>query len=289
MLIGTLDKWADSLNKLLVFDKRHWQRILMIDSDATLLKSMDELFFMPSQPAILPKAYWHWPRKLASHIMLIEPSREENERVRKAIDKAPYGVYDMEIMNDLYGRKEDCVVLPHRKYALLSGEFRAKNHDAYLGKGVKWDAKQVWDEAKIVHFSDHPLKKPWEAQWEDVKDYQPDCEDDGNCVARDIWLTLYSDYWKKAKVCCALSLRIADADLIRISAGSNMAAFQLNSELDRGEPGKVARTFLSVVRQSQRTVYMCSLSRHVEVFSHSSSSVAESQSAMLLLIKTFES
>lgn len=168
---------------------------------------MDELFFLPSQPAIMPRAYWLDQRNpiLSSHIMLLEPSQTEFHRVQEEIAGAAFGVYDMEIMNKLYGRRKDCVVLPHRKYALLSGEFRRKTHRQYMGDDA-WDAKAVFDEAKIIHFSDDPLAKPWDAQWEDVKDYQPACDEQGDCQARDIWLTLYSDYWKRAKVSQSLLL-----------------------------------------------------------------------------------
>lgn len=133
--------------------------------------------------------------------MLIEPSREQHVRVKQAIAEADYGITDADIMNDLYGRRKDCVVLPNRKYALLSSEFRKKNHDAYLGKGTKWDAQKVFEEAKVVSFSDNKLGRPWEAQWEDVKDYMPDCGGRQDCAERNIWTMLYSNYWKKAKVC----------------------------------------------------------------------------------------
>jgi hypothetical protein len=163
---------------------------------------MDELFFLPPQPAVMPRAYWLDQKKpiLSSHIMLLEPSREEFQRVKAAIDDAKFGEYDMEIMNKLYGRRKDCIVLPHRKYALLSGEFRRKTHNQYMD-GEPWDAKAAFDEAKLIHFSDDPLDKPWMAKWDDVKRFMPDCEENGDCQARNIWLTLYSDYWKRAKVC----------------------------------------------------------------------------------------
>lgn len=160
---------------------------------------MDELFFLPSQPAAMPRAYWLDQPMLGSHIMLLEPSNKDFDLVKKEIENADFGVYDMEIMNKLYGRRKDCVVLPHRKYALLSGEFRRKTHRQYMGDDT-WNARDAFDEAKLIHFSDDPLPKPWAAQWEEVKDHQPKCEKNGNCDARDIWLTLYSDYWTRAQV-----------------------------------------------------------------------------------------
>jgi hypothetical protein len=166
---------------------------------------MDELFFLPSQPVVMPRAYWLEKGKpmLSSHIMVLEPSTLEFKRIEKEIKNAVYGVYDMEIVNKLYGRRKNCIVLPHRRYALLSGEFRSRHHGQYLGNDI-WDPKTVFEEAKLIHFSDDPLPKPWEATWDQVKEAQPLCDNDGvspkDCQARHIWLTLYSEYAKRAKV-----------------------------------------------------------------------------------------
>ncbi|TVY73209.1 Glucose N-acetyltransferase, partial [Lachnellula suecica] len=180
--------WASSYTKLLVFNQTSYSRLLVLDSDATLLAPLDELFFVPSARAAMPKAYWLEKPLLSSHIMLVEPSAAEFARVEKAISKAEQGTYDMEIMNSLYG--SDCVVLPHRKYALLTGEFRKTEHEAYLGPGVKWDAGVVRAETKYIHFSDNPLPKPWvEPNTYELQGTRPLCEPEADgkvdCRGRD--------------------------------------------------------------------------------------------------------
>jgi len=157
----------------------------------------------------MPKAYWLEKPTLTSHIMVITPSTEEFTRVEQAVVKATDGVYDMEIMNSLYGN--DCVVLPHQKYALLTGEFRKDDHSAYLGSdGAKWDAGIVRSEAKYVHFSDDPLPKPWmKHKAKDWDNMRPLCETgiDGkvDCRSRDIWGEFYDDFKIKRKVCCGFA------------------------------------------------------------------------------------
>lgn len=136
--------------------------------------------------------------------MLIQPSPPEYWRVQKAMEKARLGYYDMEIMNKLYGR--ECLVLPHQPYALLTGEFRAESHEKWLkgGKQEVWDPELVRKEAKVVHFSDAPMPKPWLATRKQMEKYQPKCvggvgfEED--CRARDIWLGLYTDFKDRRKV-----------------------------------------------------------------------------------------
>ncbi|EHL01420.1 putative Glucose N-acetyltransferase 1 [Glarea lozoyensis 74030] len=77
-----------------------YTRIIILDSDATLLAPLDELFLLPPSTATMPRAYWLDKPTLASHIMVITPSAAEFARVQKEIDKAGLGVYDMEIANE---------------------------------------------------------------------------------------------------------------------------------------------------------------------------------------------
>jgi alpha-N-acetylglucosamine transferase len=196
--------WADSYTKLLAFNQTQYDRVLVLDSDATILQPMDELFFTPSNPATMPRAYWLSKPLLTSHIMLLEPSAHEFSRVQKAIWKAGRETYDMEIINDLY--RGSCAVLPHQKYALLTGEFRRTEHKQYLaGSGEDWDPEKVRREAKYVHFSDHPLEKPWveseDWKWEEAI---PKCVEPAvgfeECRARDIWVELYDDFLERREV-----------------------------------------------------------------------------------------
>jgi len=195
--------WADSFTKLLAFNQTQFQRVLSLDSDATVLQDMDELFFLPSSPVAVPRAYW-LDHKLATHLVLVEPSEFEFERVVKAFANRADDEYDMEIVNRLYG--EDCGIIPHRKYALLTGEFRSDSHRKYLGSEEEvWDPERVLEEAKYVHFSDWPLPKPWmphsKTQEEEL---QPECHptsEGEDCRDRDIWLGLYADFRRRRDLC----------------------------------------------------------------------------------------
>ncbi|RTE81857.1 hypothetical protein BHE90_003587 [Fusarium euwallaceae] len=200
--------WADSYTKLLAFNQTQYSRVLSIDSDTVLLDEMDDLFLLPSVTVALPRAYWLYPDKeiLAAHVMLIEPSKTEFDRVQAKIDSAPSEVYDMEIINSLY--RESALILPHRRYAMLTGEFREHSHAKYLGSDVEvWDPAVAYSEAKLIHFSDWPLPKPWRPIMEEQRlEIQPDCTNrtDGteDCTARTIWNSLYTDFKKKREEVC---------------------------------------------------------------------------------------
>ncbi|RMJ18837.1 hypothetical protein CDV36_001482 [Fusarium kuroshium] len=205
---GAERTWADSYTKLLAFNQTQYSRVLSVDSDTVLLQDMDELFLLPPVPVAMPRAYWLWPDRetLAAHIMVIEPSHVEFERAMDKTNSASGREYDMEIINSLY--HDNALVIPHRRYAMLTGEFRSDNHTKYLGSEVEvWDPAMAYSEAKLIHFSDWPLPKPWlPISKEQRAKFQPNCINtaDGteDCTARTIWNSLYTDFKKKRKQVC---------------------------------------------------------------------------------------
>ncbi|MCJ1467593.1 N-acetylglucosaminyltransferase [Pseudocyphellaria aurata] len=137
-----------SFAKFLAWDETDYDRILHLDSDVTMLRHLDEVFLVPKAPVAMLRAYWKLPetRALTSLLVLLEPSATEFERL---MDEARgQGDYDMEILNRLYG--DSALVLPHRQYGLLTGEFRSNEHKNYLGNGhEEWDAEKVISAASL--------------------------------------------------------------------------------------------------------------------------------------------
>ncbi|KAF4948017.1 hypothetical protein FGADI_10012 [Fusarium gaditjirri] len=194
--------WADSYTKLLAFNQTKYDRVLSIDSDSLLLQAMDELFFLPAAPVAMPRAYWISPEKiLSSQLMLIQPSDTEFSRIMERVQSVKPGEYDMEIVNQLYG--DSALIFPHRRYDLLSGEFRNDKHAHYLGSELEtWDPAAAYSEAKLIHFSDWPLPKPWKPVLEEDRlAAQPNCSrttsGEEDCTARIIWNSLYTDFRAK--------------------------------------------------------------------------------------------
>ena len=168
---------------------------------------MDELFLLPGCPVALPRAYWmdREAHVLSSQLVLLEPSAFEFSRVMHATQTKGENDFDMEIVNALYGAS--AMILPHRPYNLLTGEFRASNHAAYLGNDLeKWDPATALAAAKFLHFSDWPVPKPWIEMPDALREEkQPNCEPDegmggADCRARDIWLGLYADFRRRRQV-----------------------------------------------------------------------------------------
>ncbi|KAK3074500.1 hypothetical protein LTR53_002982 [Teratosphaeriaceae sp. CCFEE 6253] len=226
--------WDTSITKLRAFELTGYDRVLHLDSDITLFDNLDELFMLPKTPVAMPRAYWtdsppaQWP--LTSLLILLEPNAAElkgmlatlrswwiNSEQLHTHDKS----YDMELLNFRFGAS--AMVLPHRPYALLSAEFRQHDHAAYLGTinapaslKTTWDSDAVLKEAKLVHFSDWPLPKPW-VMWphDGVVEVQPNCTSlhggAYSCREREVWKGLYDDFRRRRKEICRL-LSVAAPD-----------------------------------------------------------------------------
>ncbi|KAL4951037.1 hypothetical protein BDW69DRAFT_196775 [Aspergillus filifer] len=169
---------AESYTKLLAFNQTQYDR-----------HSVD-LFLSPSAP-----------HTFTSLLLLIQLVDFEFERIQSAMANAGPSDYDIEIMNTLY--KNNAMVIPHRPYTMLSGEFRATSHEVYLGHNVKdRDPKKEFEQAPFVHSSDWPLPKPWaQADEGTLAQHQPPClgYEDGNvdCNNHEIWTGLYEVFRKR--------------------------------------------------------------------------------------------
>ena len=198
----------------MAFSLTYYDRVIALDSDITLLASLDELFLLPPTPIAMPRAYW-WPTEpppLTSLLMVITPDEAEFNRFKKTISGGGHPElvdahkFDMELINERF--EQNAMVLPHRPYALLTGEFRKHNHSAYLGNTFEeWSAEKAVKEAKLVHFSDWPLPKPW-IMWpmQGLAEVQPDCNGDReeSCEDRKVWKGLYEDFRRRRKDVCRL-------------------------------------------------------------------------------------
>ncbi|ESZ91868.1 hypothetical protein SBOR_7733 [Sclerotinia borealis F-4128] len=215
----TADEWAESYTKLLAFNQTSYEKLLVLDSDSTVLKPMDELFLAPmsdSTQLLAPRAYWLDAQgipQLSSHIMLIKPSAIEFERLEIEIQNAGVGTYDMDIINSVFTQQKDsCGLLDHQIYALLTGEFRrpVTKHKGFWGKGHEtdiWDPERVFKKSKFVHFSDWPMKKPWQLQDMEWVGKGPKCvpvTEGDDCRGRDIWDGLYKDFRERRVAICGL-------------------------------------------------------------------------------------
>ena len=167
---------------------------------------MDELFFLPTSPVAMPRAYWLDRFYLSSLLVVIEPSVESWQRVQSAMENHEGHDYDMEILNKVFG--DSAIVIPPRRYALLSQTFGHEDaeREAYLGSpSEEWNARKLLEESKFIHFSDWPLPKPWlKATEKQIAEQQPPCrsvpEGKSDCTDQEAWLKLRNDFSERRLV-----------------------------------------------------------------------------------------
>jgi len=230
---GDDETWDASINKLHAWNEGEYDRVIHLDSDTALLQNIDELFFLPlsrGSPVAMPRAYWRLDEpeaqggghRLTSLLIVLEPLAQEAEALwdmatgldnNSYSDLQPNALFDMELLNRRYF--ESALTIPHRPYGLVTGEFRRpgkNNHTRYLGNDHElWDPHAALQEAKLVHFSDWPLPKPW-ILWPNnlMREMQPECEFDTGtanergCEDRKVWKGLYDDFRRRRKDVCKL-------------------------------------------------------------------------------------
>ncbi|KAM0476368.1 hypothetical protein ACHAPX_006279 [Trichoderma viride] len=81
-----LAKARDEYGVKLVPIQTQYERVIAIDSDTTLLKYMDESFYLPPSPMAMPRTYWLLgndtaKETLASHFPVIQPEKYESSRI----------------------------------------------------------------------------------------------------------------------------------------------------------------------------------------------------------------
>ncbi|PNS21953.1 hypothetical protein CAC42_551 [Sphaceloma murrayae] len=203
---GEIATWADSYTKLLAFNQTRYKRVLSLDTDATVLQNLDDVFRYPAVPLAAPSAYWLEEPTLSSQMMLIEPSQDEFDKITDQIKHHKNGEFDMEIINTLYNGSAS--LIPHRPYDLLTGEFQKTDHSAYLGDmDLGWNATYELANAKFVHFSDWPLFKPWLLSADELDRAKPPCRPsvDGSlqdCQDQEAWLRVYKDFMERRQRIC---------------------------------------------------------------------------------------
>ncbi|KAF1839692.1 glucose N-acetyltransferase 1 [Decorospora gaudefroyi] len=237
--------WDETVTKFMAFSLGYYDRVIALESDITLLDSLDELFLLPQTPIAMPRAYWTdskpWP--LATMLMVIRPSMDEFEAFKSRLEGGGDSMlvkahrFDMEILNERY--EDSALVLPHRPYALRTAEFRRHDHSDYLGDANEtWDPDKVYKEAKLIKFSDWPLPPPWfMLPQEGVAEMQPDCggSHEGTCAERRIWNGLYDDFRHRRKdVCRLLSMPAPDWDAIKPKRHRENATVEVAAPQDDG-------------------------------------------------------
>lgn len=197
---------APAVSLLHAFAENKYSRVLHLDSSGMVLRHFDEvLFTAPPAPVAGIRAYWRSQKEqaeapLSSHLLLIEPSHQELERVKSLLSKDPK-ISPTDLVNRLYA--SHALILPQHPYHTLISEFRIDNHERYvLGGQDNWDPATIRDESYYVNFEDEQTPKPWYIFPREIEEQvRPKRPDD-----QKVWKTLYSRWARQRMDVCGLDL-----------------------------------------------------------------------------------
>lgn len=127
--------YHDVLTKLRVFELEQYDRIVYIDADSLVMRSMDDLFQLPITPLAASRAYWLQHMTITTIMMVIQPSKAGFECLWKRQELKPRHA-DMDLIDEEFG--ETAMLLPTHMGVLNShwaenwhGPFKQSLEDLY--------------------------------------------------------------------------------------------------------------------------------------------------------------
>lgn len=197
----------ETFSRFIGLNLTEYSQILLLDPSSMIKGHMDELFGIKAKIAA-PRNDANDERKVSTSLISMMPSTDEVKRVTEMIDYKlldPY-VYDALLLNGLY---PDVQMLSPQVYDLHTTEFA----DAVKpSRGATWNAQEVYENAKMIRFTDK-LQKPWMEQIEeDFEHAKPACGNAtknglmGTCDERRIWTEIYESFAEARREICGLQL-----------------------------------------------------------------------------------
>jgi hypothetical protein len=127
--------FANAMLKLESFSMVQYRRVIHLDADVWVMKSLDHLFDLPSVTLAAPVANWENEFCISGAMLVIQPSTKEWDKIKeKSVEYASVGKTEMNLLNELYEHKinrgsyflrilPNILVLPCR-YMILSTELK---------------------------------------------------------------------------------------------------------------------------------------------------------------------
>ncbi|KAK5111492.1 hypothetical protein LTR85_011839 [Meristemomyces frigidus] len=131
--------------RLLAWNQTQYRRVISLHSAATILQPLDDLFLsLVPAPVSATRAYWrgyeHTEALLSTHLIVVDPSDLEFRHTAGCFTHRNASDLADEVINNCY--RDSATIFPHLRYSLETAEFRAEDHQGYVGKGMAWDVDQ---------------------------------------------------------------------------------------------------------------------------------------------------
>ncbi|CAG9463298.1 unnamed protein product [Pedinophyceae sp. YPF-701] len=211
------DTFSKGATKLHAFNMTQYRRVVFLDGDGLVMRPLRHLCALgPEVPAAFATAYWgpaDEPAKLSGALFSVAPDSGRFERLLAAVRAAGHES-EMDLLQREFGPQ--AALLP-ASHCLLTGTVRAADVGGYYGgsrgragegegrRGAGLDPREVVRGAYYVHFSDWPLRKPFQLRGvADVVEWLEGKEGgrgDPKEAWNKAWLGLYETYLAEMQAC----------------------------------------------------------------------------------------
>ena len=171
-LNGPAGYYRACMGKLLAFNLTEYSRVVYMDADALVVKSLHPLFALPDVALAAPLAYWENENCFTTALMVITPNRALFDRLMGLVDATSQeGKADMDLLNRYFqhhlgghSKTFPSVLMLPGTVLVLSSHFYTAVHgyhsfDKFGSSAVFPDLDALAKNAWIVHFSGDA--KPW--------------------------------------------------------------------------------------------------------------------------------
>ncbi|GAO19015.1 hypothetical protein UVI_02036340 [Ustilaginoidea virens] len=178
------------------------QRLLVLDADQLILRDVDRVFDLPLTDFMAPPAYWLQDLNLTSTCMLIRPGPSLWEQVAAAATGIASDKYDMDLVNDLFGRREPRL---SARFATLNSHWEDWNVPAWMnassprpqGRASDQDLQDLYNQTAVLHFT--AAGKPWMYDTQQLRQMKPDAH------------PLLADQWVRWR---SLAMQVCPSEII---------------------------------------------------------------------------
>lgn len=187
--------YNDCMTKLNVFGLEEYDRIIYLDADTLIFKSMDLLFHLPSYPFVAPRCGWFEHLVVTSALMVIEPSRKllQDRIISNYYDENGYvkylSHYDMDVIHREFAG--DAFLLPYY-FGILDKWWENINQQiSFIDRFA--NLTELATTVYSVHFS---AGKPWEFNSADYRTRWPE--------AHPFFFQIWDEWYHRRDLTCGI-------------------------------------------------------------------------------------
>ncbi|KAA8908200.1 nucleotide-diphospho-sugar transferase, partial [Sphaerosporella brunnea] len=196
--------YSEVLLKLRAFQLHHvnpaLNRIIVLDSDQLVRKSLDHLFELPPADVAAPLMYWGGNTGVTTTLMVAALNEQLWGIINGALHHMRPDEYDMDLVNRVLQKR--LMILPGR-YCTLNSHWESNDTPGWF-KGYKTqpnatpkELEELYQQVEVLHYT--AMDKPWNVDPEKIVEYR---EILGKSVVHPLFVQQFAEWHRYAAELC---------------------------------------------------------------------------------------